>query len=91
MADIYTHDPNRIIKSTPFGDIQAFPARPDAVSVAISLFAHVENHATKTAYISHALYLNSAEARETARLLIAAADHADKVQIAEAADLGEAA
>lgn len=79
--DIYTRDPNRIIKRTSVGDVQAWPAPDGAVSVNLSIYAHVQNMATETAYMSHSLNINSADARDLARILIEAADHADAVRI----------
>ena len=45
----------------------------------------------KASSVCQALNLTTADARDLARALIEAADHADKMQIAEAGNLGEAA
>lgn len=80
-------DDKRIIKRTTIGDVQAWAASVDQVSVNLTIYANVHHMQTKTAYMSQSLNMSGADARDLARVLIEAADHADAVRIvgAEAA------
>lgn len=86
MSDIYTRDPNRIVLSSPVGDIQAWGASASATSVVMSLYANVEHASTKTAYVSQSLNMSATDARQLAAVLIKAADHANKVCTDEPAE-----
>lgn len=88
MTDIYMRDPNRILRRTSVGDIQAWGAPSTDVSVVLGIYAGVQHANTQTAYFSQNLNMTSADARRLGESLIEAADHADKVwtgQVEEAA------
>lgn len=75
---------NRIIKDTPIGTVQAWNARAGEVAVCLGFYAGMQyTSKSKTAYVQQGLYLSASDAREIARVLIEAADHADKVRIVE--------
>lgn len=79
---------NRIIRSTRIGDIQAWPAKAAEVAVVVGTYSHIQDSRTEAAYYSNSLYLTAADARDLARVLIEAADHAEKVctdRVSEAA------
>ena len=80
MPDVHTPDPSRIFRDTPLGNIQAWPAPADDVSVCVSFYANVSHAPTERAYISQNLNMTAADARNLARVLTEAADHADKVR-----------
>ena len=77
--DIYIPDPSRIIRRTTTGDVQAWAAPPGDAAVNFSLYARVMHGTSEVAYTSQSLNLTVADARDLARVLIEAADHADKV------------
>lgn len=83
MSDDWARDPSRIIKRTTTGDVQAWSARAGDTAVNFTLYASILHAATKAAYVSQSLNLTAADARDLARVLIEAADHADKVCIVE--------
>lgn len=70
---------NRIIRSTRIGDIQAWAAKSVDVAVVVGTYAHIAASQTEAAYYSNSLYLTAADARDLARVLNEAADHADAV------------
>ena len=80
MTDIYTPDPNRILRRTSVGDIQAWGAPLADVSVSLGIYAGVQHADTQVAYFSQNLNMTSADARRLGKSLIEAADHADKVR-----------
>lgn len=76
---IYIRDPDRILRDTRVGQVQAWSAKSDDVAVVIGTYAHIQDSQTKAAYYSNSLYMTAADARDLARVLIEAADHAEKV------------
>ena len=89
---VYTRDPNRILIDTNIGNVQAWSAPASVVSIAVSFYAGIKHGESQASYIAQTLNLTVEDARNIARALIEAADHANSVQpIVEAADLGIAA
>ena len=89
---VYTRDPNRILIDTNIGNVQAWSAPASDVAIAVSFYAGIKHGPSKASYIAQTLNLTVEDARDIARALIEAADHANSVQpVVEAADLGIAA
>ena len=76
----YTRDPDRILLNTNIGHVQAWRASPADVSVSVSLYASVQHAPSAASYVSQAINLTARDARNLARALTEAADHADKVR-----------
>jgi len=72
-------DDNRIIRHTRIGSIQAWATTSSDVSAVVGTYTHVQDSATKAAYYSNSLYMTAADARDLARVLNEAADHAESV------------
>ena len=73
---------NRIIKDCSIGQVQAYTPYPgDNIAVNLSFYASMRHAKSRTAYVSQTLNMTAADARDLARVLIEAADHADKVRI----------
>ena len=82
---------DRIIKHTTIGDVQAWSAPNGDVAINLSYYATIAHGTSNAAYCSQSLNLTAADARDLAKVLIEAADHADSVcidRIGTAADLG---
>ena len=77
--DTCTRDPDRILLNTNIGNVQAWRASPANVSVGVSLYAGVQHAPGAASYVSQTLNLTARDARNLARALTEAADHADKV------------
>lgn len=75
---------NRIIKDCTIGQIQAYAAQAGDIAVNIGFYADMKHASSKAAYISQNLNLTADDARDLARVLLEAADHADKVRIVPA-------
>jgi hypothetical protein len=80
MTDVYIRDPNRAFLNTNIGNVQAWRAEPTHPAVCVNFYAGVQHAPGGASYVSQTLNLTSADARDLARVLTEAADHADKVR-----------
>lgn len=79
-------DPNRILIETSIGQVQAWKPNGDDTSICFALYAGVLHTSSKKAYVSSALYMTAAEARDLAVVLMQAADHVEAVTVVEMED-----
>ena len=91
MADIPYSDPKRLYRNTRIGSVQAWPEPEGEPALAVSFYASVMHGAETKSYISQNINLTVADARDLARALTEAADHADKVRVGTSAPVDEAA
>jgi hypothetical protein len=85
-------DPDRMFRTTRIGNVQAWSALAGNASIAMSYFAGIKHAASGASYVSHTLNLTVEDARDIARALVEAADHADSLpRVASAEDRGIAA
>lgn len=76
-----THsDSTRLYRTTRIGSVQAWPEPVGEPALTVSFYASVILGAEVKSYISQNINLTVADARDLARVLIEAADHADKVR-----------
>jgi hypothetical protein len=77
---VYTRDPNRAFLNTNIGNVQAWRAEPTHAAVCVNFYAGVQHAPGGASYVSQTLNLTAEDARDLARVLNEAADHADKVR-----------
>lgn len=91
MSDIPYSDPTRLYRNTRIGSVQAWPEPSGKPALTVSFYAGIMLGADDKSYISQNINLTVADARDLARVLIEAADHADKVRMEVSAPVEEAA
>ena len=77
---------SRIIKDCAIGQIQAYAAQAGDIAVNLGFYADMKHASSKAAYISQNLNMTADDARDLARVLLEAADHADAVRIVREAE-----
>lgn len=91
MADIPYSDPKRLYRNTRIGSVQAWPESEGEPALTVSFYASVMYGTEAKSYISQNINLTVSDARDLARALTEAADHADKVRAGASVLVDEAA
>ena len=91
MSDIPYSDPTRLYRNTRIGSVQAWSEPAGEPALTVSFYASVMLGTEAKSYISQNINLTVADARDLARVLNEAADHADKVRMEVSAPVEDAA